>query len=1638
MPVEPLHVDLIGGRSVELTPAAKGFPDVVRLLFNDGLSGKRVLSDFKITAPTASRVLERELNLGLSEFNIVSSHYLEWSEAMLKVLLEEGSAVAAPKVTPNYNVKQRMITQPRSEALIYDSVNSAGGILSILKKKIEKPDTVIEWDKESLPYLACLDLDFHDPEAVEKPNDDELDRLGYALSPAPVCWWRSQGSGLKAIYAATPNDLFTAEELAVGAAAQLLTTVSVLRGKGSIELATRTRHPGAEQKGKRCGPLVASIPNDNFDVLARFSRAEATDAEIAEIIESEGFELGARLDHSYCLIDPQHVSNGTPIHVGPEGLYCHSCAGRLGHGMMSWGWIRKRHGYSNENEKSLAPIRKAFEQMVHVEHVDYLFASLFPALPENFRRILYRAQLKKTHGADARVDLAFKPFFFVRGLDCWLHADTLLTVGKPLAAADVGVLPSCVRYNEDEGTFHPVQSSISVHTNNGRVPGWVPILPYQFEPIFFVNNEAAENPDRIRCFPKRRTTRDRVSYVPQKNRMPAERAEQLISEHFPGINIKYVKALIIAAGCAESGTGAIPMLWATGPTEAAKTTTIRVVGEMYGESFQNLSGVKEDRLDQLFGEAMSKTRLLVFDDFAKVPADYQRLHTFIIRLNRGGHTYHAMYVGGTTPPMDNAVILTDWRIPAFFSQDPQFGRRVHLLRLENRIPIGWDKLGRMAEDWWKTSPELTQAANALHSWIVDEYFPPGDKESFAVKMERLGVPKLEDEAMAGDTQDAVRELVVQLIRDIAEAKELDSSTQKRVGRGARFIDWKGTNIGRTCSMLIDSMGKGVSMREPERTYNIENLKHVLDPFQLHMSKMFEFSDGISSIEFDLKAWGETAYVRLIESGRSTKSKSRKVNGELFKQWPPLLIGEAEAPVVIPGDPVPLLNPAEQPTEVVATLQHVADGLTHGTVEQTLAKLENDDNELVVITGEGPLIAYLDFESQSACNLKKHGSYVYAQHPSTRVMCAAIRVDGRKIFWTLDKYNLQMPKGVEYEHGRQFLLDMVMDPAGLIIVAHNTGFERPMWVYNLGLPEPLEWRDTMDKTLSLGLPAGADEAGQAILGMGKDLEGQAFIRKIWGPNKRGDLPPLTDAVLQRIIGYNFRDTDISYGIAQKYGLDMEPAWEQRVCTLHHDINHFGIHIDKDFAKALREFDSEFKEAAGQRVEEITGGAITRADLTRNDFLREQLNLNLPPDWQLTDMRQTSLEAILDEFEEDPDQFDPVAIEVIKCRLVVTRAALAKVEKALDTISKDGRAKAQLRYHGAATGRWSGYQIQPQNMKRPNEDLDLPAAIAAIERRDKAAFLALCKDKDGKTLPPYELLGSLVRGVLTPAPGHTFVVGDFASVEARAVLWLAGDEEGLAEYRRKDAADEAHPKGKDPTVPDSYQNLAGFLFNKDPVTVSKKERGGGKIGILACGFGGGPNAVDRMAIPAGVDLAAVGKSSQDVVDAYRGKYPKVRAFWYECERAFKTVLMSRRTTVQKVGRIIFKKLDDRVQIILPSGRPINYMNARIDSDPYSKDYGSIIYDNAVRGKTIKRKTYGGKIVENIVQAFCRDLLANVMLQCADAGAAIPFHVHDEVILEMLTEVAPAWRDWLKTVMRTPPDWAKGMPVFSLPELMVRYGK
>jgi DNA polymerase bacteriophage-type len=1597
VPVEPLRLDLPGSRSAIFQPGGKDFPDKATFEFcgnrPDGTKGTiQRFKEFNMSGTNAALLLEQRLMVSQADATTTLSKYWEWAPGAKKSLEEDAARAVVPVRTP-YGLTQRQKLTPRAQAYTYPAIDSPIGFMEVLNKSRLPDDTLLEWSKDTLDHLACLDLDFHAIAPDQRPTADQLDELARGLSPGPFAWWRTQGHGLHAMYAPIKDEPYTAQELLSCAAAELISDPFIALRRGTVEIKAATRHPGALQNGKPCGPLHAPIQTLDFAFLGRLSHAESTAAEVEEIKEHYGLVEGMRLDHSYCLIDPGHPSAGQPVVVMSDGLFCHSCAGRTGRGFMSWGFARRVHGLAPEGQRSLLPLQEAAAFFTHVGHADYLFEQLIPELPEVFRHHLYRLHMKAKNPGDPRIPLAFSKFNFVRGPDCWLHKDTLLPVGRPLNAKDVSVLPSCLVPDLD-GEMHLVQIAVTTHTNNGRIDGWVPLAPYRFEPIHFVHNEAKDVAGQVRCYPRRPTTKARVTYVLPQNRIPLDEAERRIEEYFPGINMQYVKALIVAAGSGESERGDIPVLWATGLTESAKTTTIRIVLEMYGEAFVSMSKITDDRLDQVFGESLDRTRLAVFDDFAKLPENHEIIRAFILQINRSGHTYHKLHHGARTVPANTAIILTDLQLPPFFTQDQQFSRRVHLIRLGNRLQKGWLEQGRFVEGWWQSSPELTAAAQSLHSYLVDEYFPEGHNEPFETKMKRMGINKLESEIDQGEDREVLRDIVRKLVRAIGDANSASEETEKRLGRGIQQIFWGSSGaIGKECTSLCDSMGKDKG--------TIDTLRHILEPFQLEMGKLFHLAEGVARVEFELKIWGQYTYIRMVEGMKTKKGQVKKVNKELFTSWPPM-------PIAPPVAAEPSL-PVEGDTEPVVILE---------------------DHEMSALE---PFVVYLDFETQSECDLKKHGSYIYAEHPSTKIVCAAMQVEGQRIFWTEEPHNLTMPEGTRYEHGREFLRAMVTDPSGCIIVAHSMEFERAIWTRVLKLPEPQQWYDTMDITLSKGMPAGADKAGEYLLGLRKDVEGYKHMMSTCKPKKVRDhgmmMPPIDDICIQKMLLYNFRDVDISKGIADRFGIQMQPPWEQKVCDFHHKVNFYGVKIDKEYCQTLQIFDEELKEEAGRRVEQITGGSITRTDLLRRDFMLDAVNTNLPKHRQLSSLRQEVIDKLLDKYRDDPevqDDVDPSVIEVLKCRLIVSRAALAKVEKALNCISADGRAKAQFQYHAAHTGRAGGRGIQLQNLARPDESFDIQQAITAIETKNRDLFAGLCKGK-----PPYELLSSLVRGILIPEPGKVFVSADFASIEARVLAWLADDEDALNEHRDADRGG-----------PDVYCRLATTLFGREITKKDKTPRQAGKIGHLACGFSGGVNAVNRFTATYGLDFAAIGVDPQQIVDAFRERYPRIKALWYDYDAAFRRIISSTRFGGDSLyaGKCLFKKYDDRVEITLPSGRALTYMNARLiqDSRSFSRDGRTLVYDTAVKGQVKVNKVYGGLLSENITQATARDLLFHGALKVDAAGYDIALHVHDELLVEVSEDKADACSSFVKQALETNPDWGQGIPLFADPSTARRYGK
>ncbi len=883
MPVESKVVPLAGGWQATVAPADKGFPQTVHLILDGGgRSAPYIDAAWKPADPAARRRLERDLGgvLSLSVIEQLAAEIAAWAEraAFNEAELQARQREFAKRggtAFKTIEMRARLMTQLASEGSVFP-VDSVDGALALFKRQGFAPETKLEWPKLNLQQLAVLDIDFHGS-SKPRPTTVELDHLGEDLSPSPYLWWRTQGGGIHAVYSIIPNDPYTAEELAVGAAAMVQIDPMVVRCGGTVEVIASTRHPLAMQKGILCGPIHEPGADAVFTCLQRFSAAGATQTEIDDIMEELGYTLGQRLDHGHCLIDPGHVSKSLPVLVGENGLFCYSCAGRDGNGMMSWDYVRQQHGRGvmRRNENG-SPIRQAVSRFVHFNHAEYLIGAVAPELHVKFRKALYSALLKRQHKNDHRIEMAFSDFLFVRGKNEWMHADTLLPVGRMLNTADVAVLPSVMELikakdgADDELTQK--QTLITAHTNDGNLPGWTPIQPLRYIPLFSKFNTPATVEGSVLC--RARVSAKGVAYLPHDRRCTLAEAERRIENYFPGISLKYMKALLIAGGCAESGEGPVPILWANGPTGSGKTATIKIVLDMLGEEFKQVSSATEDRLDQMFGEALTVSRYVLFDDFAKKPDDYVRFQAFFTRLSREGFSYHKLHHGLRTLPVNSSLILTDWKTPAAYVNQPQFSRRTHFIRIPS-LSHPWDKKETLRlKSWWQKDDLLRNAAESFYSHVVDEYFPEGDDQEFSVKMSRLGVGRLQDEA--GDLleeRDILREHVYDLIIGLCSSRPHDS-TWKRIGRGYIDIPWREHGqVGAACTALVESLG--------DAKYNEDNLNHALEQFKLELNKMFPL---VRQATLSIKSIASRTYIRLIQDGKDDDGTYR-VNAELMTQWP---------------------------------------------------------------------------------------------------------------------------------------------------------------------------------------------------------------------------------------------------------------------------------------------------------------------------------------------------------------------------------------------------------------------------------------------------------------------------------------------------------------------------------------------------------------------------------------------------------------------------------------------------------------------------------------------------------------------------------------------------------------------------------
>jgi DNA polymerase len=662
---------------------------------------------------------------------------------------------------------------------------------------------------------------------------------------------------------------------------------------------------------------------------------------------------------------------------------------------------------------------------------------------------------------------------------------------------------------------------------------------------------------------------------------------------------------------------------------------------------------------------------------------------------------------------------------------------------------------------------------------------------------------------------------------------------------------------------------------------------------------------------------------------------------------------------------------------------------------------------------------LDFETASAADLLKMGAWRYAADFSTYIMCVQIKV-------RLDKR--PMPTRVltdrEIAARDPELMALASDPA-VIFKAHNAGFEQAMWHFHmvpLGYPKlpPERWHDTMAVAAMKALPMGLDALTSALeLPIRKDMEGHRHMLMMCKPDRQGGWSHHTPENKQRLYQYGATDADAQdavYEATLGLGRDERETW-----IIDQKINQRGIKIDVPFVDACIDILDQVRIPMTARFQELTGGL--------KPTQREKV-LNWVNDQgvALGDMKKATLDAILDPDDEFgiEDFSEPLPYhvhEVLTLRRSLASSSVAKLERMKKCATDDGRVRYTMQYHGARTGRWAGRLIQIQNYPRgelqERQGLTPDILANAIMTRN----VDHVREMWGPDI--FSAVISSLRSCIIAPKGKILCAGDFAAVEARNLLAMAGQHDRVAQMH---------------SGVDVYSEMASLCFKRPinrKLASDKKEGQIGKNSVLGNGYGLGPVGFRARFIPKeSIDLAVL------AVNTYRRDFaPLVPKFWYGLWQASVDAVWDNQARTYSFAGVAFRKEGDFLTMLLPSGRKIWYHRPRT-ARSYRPDGAEMPAWSfmSYQGKKFRRHAaWHGMITADCIQGLSRDLTVHAIKTCERENMPVIFSAHDEVVCE-LPENYPDAAVKLKQIMEDIPAWARERRflITAETETMVRYKK
>ena len=653
---------------------------------------------------------------------------------------------------------------------------------------------------------------------------------------------------------------------------------------------------------------------------------------------------------------------------------------------------------------------------------------------------------------------------------------------------------------------------------------------------------------------------------------------------------------------------------------------------------------------------------------------------------------------------------------------------------------------------------------------------------------------------------------------------------------------------------------------------------------------------------------------------------------------------------------------------------------------------------------------IDLETYSTVSIGAAGSYRYILDPSFEILLFAYSLDGMPV------------EVIDVASGQViplWLKNALKNPL-YIKHAYNAAFEWFALSKYLGWLPPDQWRDTMLHALYCGYPASLDAAGRAM-GLPEDKKklttGKALIRYFCVPckpsnangNRTRNLPKHDPAKWKLFKEYNGQDVVTEMEIDRRLSAFPVPAFVQKQWETDLTMNARGVAADMEMVSGALVIGATVKSQLMAEARQLSG--LDNPNSIKQ--LARWLTDATDSDAEITSVTKETVATML-------KQPQPANVQrMLEIRQELGKTSTKKYDALETCIADDGRVRGLLQFYGAnRTGRWAGRLVQVQNLPRTYTH-PLPPARQLVKDRNIDGLRLMYGSIN-------DTLSQLIRTAFVATPGNVLIDADFSAIEARVISWLAGQEWRLEVFR-------THGK--------IYEASASQMFH---VPIEKIKKGNpeyalrqrGKVAELALGYQGGVSAMRRMDTGHNLDDLS-DDEVKGIVDRWRETNSMIRDLWNIVDSAAVTVITNggaqtiRSETTDAVITLACE-LDvitgtRYMTILLPSGRKLYYPSPEIGVNRWGNPSVSYMGQNQTTKRWERVETYGGKLVENIVQAIARDCLAIAIENLEAQGLHVVFHIHDEVVID-----TPAWADedtMLETVtkiMTKPIPWAQMLPL------------